>query len=172
MTKPKSANSFHHRFRSEEACVAFLEQVRWNGEPVCPRCGCLRVYRITTRKNYSCSGCRRTFTVRYGTIFEDSKLPLQTWFTAVWLVTTARAGISSIELGEKLGISQQAAWFVLHRIQYCADYGSAQMKRVSPLTLDMTFDEFMAKAVLVPSPAAAKRTPLASPPGPGVAWGS
>lgn len=118
----KSAISFHRRFRSEEACTAFLEQARWNGEPVCPRCGCVRCYRIATRKNYKCAGCRRNFTVRHGTIFEDSKLPLLTWFSAIWLVTTARAGISSVELGEKLGISQPAAWFVLHRIQYAASY--------------------------------------------------
>ncbi len=120
----KSAVSFHRRFRSEEACAEFLEEVRWNGEPVCPRCGCVRCYRIATRNCYKCSGCRRNFTVRHGTIFEDSKLSLLTWFSAVWHVTTARAGISSIELGEKVGISQKSAWFVLHRIQYVAAYGT------------------------------------------------
>jgi len=110
--------NFHRRFTSEASCTAYLEAIRWNGEPVCPRCGCVRCHKITTRNNYKCAGCRRTFTVRNGTIFEDSKLPLMKWFEAVWLVTTARAGIYSIELGEKLCISQKSAWFVLQRIQY------------------------------------------------------
>src|SRR5262245_21097362 len=97
----KSTISFYRRFRSDESCIAFLEQVRWNGEPVCPRCGCVRCYYIKTRQRYKCAGCRKPFTVRYGTIFEDSKLPLLTWFTAIYLVTTTRSGISSVELGEK-----------------------------------------------------------------------
>src|SRR5947209_1982540 len=148
-----SVISFQRRFRSEETCVAFLEQVRWNGEPVCPRCGCVRCYACKTRKNYKCAWCRRTFTVRNGTLIEDSKLSLLTWFNAIWLVTTAKAGISSIELGEKLGISQPSAWFVLHRIQFAVSFGSIQAQvsgvikkaHVSPLKVKMTFDELIQK---------------------------
>lgn len=135
--KTPSLLSFHSRFPSEDACVSYLEAARWKGKPACPRCGCVKTYRIATRKNYKCAGCRRNFTVRHGTIFEDSKLPLRTWFLAIWLVTTSRPGVSSVELAEKLSVTQKTAWFVLQRIQYAVSHESFQ----KPLSGDVEMDD-------------------------------
>lgn len=102
---------------SESECIQHLEQERWHGEPICPRCGCIRCYRIRTRKIYKCPGCRRTFTIRHGTIFEDSQLPLTTWFKAIYL---AKRRISSVDLANRLDVPQKTAWFMLQRIKAVA----------------------------------------------------
>lgn len=132
-----TASAFRRRFPSEAACIAYLEKVRWDGEPACHRCGCVRVYRYPARKNYVCAGCRRSFTARNGTIFEDSKLPLLTWFEAIYLVTTSRPGVSSVELAERLGTTQKTAWFVLQRIQYAVRHQDF----AKPLSGDVEMDD-------------------------------
>ena len=115
-------------FQDEKTCYEFLEQQIWGGIPACPHCGSIHVY---TRKNrsknpakvdvneYKCAekGCNVNFTATVGTIFESSKLPLRTWFAAIWLTTTTSKGISSANLAKQLGITQKSAWFVLSRIR-------------------------------------------------------
>lgn len=127
--KFKSLIELCRYFKDEKTCFDFLEQQIWaNGQPACPHCGSLHVY---TRKNrsknpakegvreYKCAekGCNKNFTSTVGTIFEGSKLPLQTWFCAIWLCTTSSKGISSHNLAKQLGITQKSAWFVLSRIR-------------------------------------------------------
>lgn len=128
-------------FKDEATCYDFLENQIWlDGEPACPHCGSTHVYvRKNRSKNpakkgvreYKCAekGCNRNFTSTVGTIFEGSKLPLQTWFAAIWLCTTTSKGISSVNLAEQLGITQKTAWFVLSRIR-------EMLKDVSPQMLD------------------------------------
>ena len=115
-------------FKDEKTCYEFLEQQIWGGTPACPHCGSIHVY---TRKHrsknpakvgvneYKCAekGCNVNFTATVGTIFESSKLPLRTWFAAIWLATTTSKGISSANLAKQLGITQKTAWFVLSRIR-------------------------------------------------------
>lgn len=137
MVKRSTISSFHSRFATEDACIAYLEQKRWNGSPVCPRCEHAKVYRSSTRKNYKCGKCRRTFTVRNGTIFEDSKMPLKLWFTAIYQLTTTKAGVSSLELADRLDITQKTAWFMLQRIQYAITHKSF----LKPLSGTVEVDE-------------------------------
>lgn len=115
-------------FKDEKVCHDFLAQQLWGGTPACPHCGSIHVY---TRKNrskklaelgipeYKCAekGCNQNFTVKVGTIFESSKLDLQTWFAAIWLCATTSKGISSANLAKQLSITQKTAWFVLSRIR-------------------------------------------------------
>ncbi len=127
--KFKSLIELCRYFKDEKTCFDFLEQQIWvDGQAACPHCGSLHVY---TRKNrsknpakegvreYKCAekGCNKNFTSTVGTIFEGSKLPLQTWFCAIWLCTTSSKGISSHNLAKQLGITQKSAWFVLSRIR-------------------------------------------------------
>lgn len=73
---------------------------------------------VRTRRNWNCRGYKKQFSVKVGTIFEHSPLPLSTWLPAVWLITNAKNGTSSCELARALGVTQKTAWFMLHRIRH------------------------------------------------------
>lgn len=104
-------------FKEESTCIEYYEQIRWNGKPVCPHCGSERTYK--TNRGHKCANneCYKKFTVKVGTIFHGSKIPLRTWFASIFLATTHKKGISSVQLAIDLGITQKTAWFVLHRIR-------------------------------------------------------
>jgi transposase-like protein len=104
-------------FPDEPAARTYLEGRRWPNGAVCP--ACQEAKRITTRKNgfYRCNACKTDFTVRTGTIFERSHIPLHRWIYAMYLLMTARKGVSSLQLGKEIGVTQKSAWFVLHRIR-------------------------------------------------------
>ncbi len=93
-------------------------QLRWPGGNVtCPRCGQAKHSFIKTRKLWFCYVCKKQFTLKVGTIFEDSPLSLEKWMTAVWILANCKNGVSSYELSRTLGIAQTSAWFMLHRIR-------------------------------------------------------
>lgn len=108
---------------SEKACREHLEQLRWNGEPICPHCGSQRDnhYKILTRGEdkgrYKCKDCRLPFSVTIGTIFEKSTIPLEKWFRAVYLFTINKKGISTRQLEKTIGVTQKTAWFMLSRLR-------------------------------------------------------
>lgn len=104
-------------FSDEYTCKQHLAQIRWKGTPVCPRCGCQKSY-LFKSGDYKCAGCRKKFTVRLGTIFEDSPIPLRKWFVAIYLLTSHKKGISSCQLAKDIAVSQKSAWFMLHRVRY------------------------------------------------------
>jgi len=104
-------------FQDDATCRQYLEQQRWNGNVECPFCACTKVYKTT--RGYKCADkfCAKKFTVTVGTIFENSKIDLRTWFAAIYLCTSSKKGVSSLQLHRQLGITQKSAWFVLHRIR-------------------------------------------------------
>jgi transposase-like protein len=104
-------------FPDQEAARKYLEATMWPHGPVCPECGCLD--RITARKDgfYRCNPCKHDFTIRTGTIFGRSHIPLHKWIYAMYLLMTARKGISSLQLSKEIGIAQSSAWFMLSRIR-------------------------------------------------------
>ncbi len=113
-------------FADEEAARKFLEAQRWLNGPVCPRCGSTRAHALTPREGskrpvrkgvYFCGGCRKQFTVRIGTIFEDSHIPLNKWLIAFHLMSSSKKGVSSMQLHRELGITLKSAWFLSHRIR-------------------------------------------------------
>ncbi len=98
----------------------YLERRRWNGKPVCPGCGGHE--RVTTRRGkrigrYRCRDCDEEFTIRTGTIFERSHVPLHKWVYAMYLVVTARKGVSSLQMSKEIGVTQKTAWFMLQRLR-------------------------------------------------------
>ena len=108
-------------FPSEETCIIHLEKLRWPKGIICPLCGCYRKFhRIARGSLYKCADCQKSFSVRKGTIFEESRLPLRKWFAASWLITTHRKGISSCQLARELGVTQKTAWFMLGRLREVA----------------------------------------------------
>lgn len=105
-------------FREETTCMEFLAKQRWGNIPCCPKCGSVGAYVIEKGKRFKCkNGCGSKFSVTVGTVFENTKIPLRTWFAAIYLATAHKKGISSLQLHRDLGITQKTAWFMLHRIR-------------------------------------------------------
>lgn len=105
------------KFGSEDKCHAYLERLRWPEGVRCPRCDSDKISRIKKRRQFDCDECRYQFSVRVGTIFHDSKLPLWKWFLAVYMICQSKKGISSNQLKRMLGVSYKTAWFLTQRIR-------------------------------------------------------
>ncbi len=131
-------------YADEENCIRQMIAARWKNGICCPRCGDMAVTRLRrisrkqTRTIWKCNGCKKQFSVKVGTIFEDSPLPLSKWLVAVWLITAAKNGISSCELHRAIGVTQKTAWFMLHRIREAIATGSAELFN-GPVEADETF---------------------------------
>jgi transposase-like protein len=111
---------FYKKFPNEQACRDYLQKARWGNSVTCPKCGVVdgKIYRLKDSRLLKCATCRQPFSVRVGTVFEDSAIPLQSWFLAIYLCTSLKKGISSVQLAKYLGITQKSAWHMLHRIRH------------------------------------------------------
>lgn len=108
---------FKKHFKNEETCKRFFEKMRFRSGDFCSHCGFASIYRFKNDKRYRCAGCKKDFTVKIGTVFAESKIPLRRWFIAIYLLTTCRKGISSVQLAKQVGVTQKTAWFMDHRIR-------------------------------------------------------
>jgi len=120
MPEPTTLIEAVRHFSDLQVCHDYMVGLKWpDGRIVCPKCGADRVGEIKSRRLLQCKakGCRKQFSAKVGTIFEDSPLGLDKWFVAVWCVANAKNGISSCELARALGVTQRTAWFMLHRIR-------------------------------------------------------
>jgi len=105
-------------FQERKTCIDYLTQLRWNGKPTCAFCGHDHVYELKGKfKRYKCAACRKQFTALKGTIFEKSTVPLSKWFMTIFIMTTHRKGISSVQVSRDIGVTQKTAWFMLQRIR-------------------------------------------------------
>lgn len=128
-------------FNNEQVCRDYLELVRWNGELECPYegCNCKKVFKFKNGKVFKCSACKRQYSVRVGTIFEDSKIPLQKWYAAIYLITSHKKGISSLQLSRDLGITQKSSWYLLHRVRHSLGMDASTDKLSGIVEADETF---------------------------------
>ncbi len=128
-------------FKNEQICRDYLETIRWNGKITCPYSTCQhdRVFKYTDGKRYKCAKCQKQFSVKVGTIFEDSKIPLQKWFAAIYLITSHKKGISSLQLHRDLGVTQKTAWFMLHRVRHSLSLNCGTQKLSGVIEADETF---------------------------------
>ena len=124
-------------FSDEKKCVDHFRAVRWPNGVVCPHCGSAEVYDLANG-THKCKQkeCALKFSVRYDTIFEDSKLPLQKWFMAIYLITSHKKGISSCQLARDIKVTQKSAWHMLHRIR-----AAIEVDRTEPMTGTVEIDE-------------------------------
>lgn len=113
----KSLPQLFDYFKDEETCLKYWEKIRWNGNITCPHCGAGKPYH--TNRGYKCTNveCQKKFSALVYSIFENTKIPLRTWFAAIYLCTAHKKGISSLQLSRDLNIHQKSAWFVLQRIR-------------------------------------------------------
>lgn len=121
-TWPETLQEAIRYFADTDVCFQTAVDMRWKGGPVtCPTCGSPDVHLIATRKVWRCKAkpahARTQFSVRVGTVMEDSPISLDKWMCAMWLISSAKNGISSYEIGRALGLTQKTAWFLLHRIR-------------------------------------------------------
>ena len=116
--KTISSGDFFKLFPDNETARKHLEKQRWDKRPICVFCA--QANRVQKRKRvgfYRCGHCKKDFTVRSGTIFAKSNVGLDVWFYAIYLIMTARKGVSSLQLSKKLGVTQKTAWHMVHRIR-------------------------------------------------------
>lgn len=128
MSKPKalptSLLEAVRYFADADVCVEFVAGLRWANGPVCPSCRGVEHSYLATRRIWKCKGCKRQFSVKVGTIFEDSPIGFDKWLPAIWLIANSKNGISSHELGRAINVTQKTAWFILHRIRLAMQTGS------------------------------------------------
>ena len=109
---------FQKNFNDEQACRNWLAEKRWGKDnAICPHCKSNNHYKYEDGRLFKCADCKKQYTVRIGTIFEDSRIPLVKWFIAIYLFSTMKKGMSSIQLAKYIEITQKSAWFMLQRIR-------------------------------------------------------
>lgn len=133
-------------FHNEEAAYEFVESRLWPSGPVCPHCGCVeRISKMGGKSTrigaYKCYNCRKPFTVKVGTIFESSHIPMRLWLQAIFLISSSKKGISANQLHRTLGITLKSAWFMSHRIREAMRSGdfSPFGSEGGPVEVDETF---------------------------------
>lgn len=104
-------------FKDERACLKAFEATRFRNGEYCPHCGNTAIYRFGDRKRFRCAECKEDFTIKTGTVFGESKVPLRKWFIAIYVLTTCRKQISSSYLAKQVGVTQKTARFMDHRIR-------------------------------------------------------
>jgi transposase-like protein len=118
MKAPKTLQQAIVYFSDPQRAFEYAMKLRWpDGKVVCPRCESGENYFIKTRRIWLCRGCNKQFTLKVGTIFEDSALGLDKWMTGFWMLCNCKNGVSSMELHRTLGITQKSAWFMLQRLR-------------------------------------------------------
>lgn len=108
-------------FRTEEICVKFLKSILWVNGAKCPHCGGCEImeYKSDFKRN-RCKSCKKDFSIKAGTIFEDSNIPLKKWFIAMYIFNAHKKGISSVQLAKDISITQKSAWFILQRLRHAS----------------------------------------------------
>ena len=129
--KGLSEAEFRQRFGTEEACREALFQMRWRKGLSCPGCGHRGFCALKTRKLFQCNRCKKQVRLMAGTVFQDTKLPLTTWFAAIYHLTQSKGGISSIELGRRLGVKQGTAWLMKHKLMRAMAAREAEKPKLS-----------------------------------------
>jgi len=138
LTVPKTLLEAVKIYSDPKACFDLMVEIRWPKGVTCPRCSSDRVTLFSNRPMFKCNACKKQFSVKVGTIFEDSPLGLDKWLPALWLLANCKNGVSSCEVARDLGVTQKTAWFMLHRIRHAIKQGSIE-KMSGPVEADETF---------------------------------
>lgn len=137
-TEFKSIIDLVNKFPNEQSCIDYLANLRWVNGIVSPFDETSKVY-VCKGNKYRCKNTGKYFNVRTGTMFDDTKLPLQKWFMAIYLMASHKKGISSYQLARDLGITQKSTWFMLHRIRYSFGHENVQPILKGTVEIDETY---------------------------------
>src|SRR5689334_11341556 len=144
LTTPKTLTEAVVYFQNPDNCISYLVARRWpNSVVICPTCGSDKVGYIASRRMFQCKTRhpKAQFSVKLGTIFEDSPLGLDKWLPAMWMIASNRNGISSWELHRAIGVTQKTAWFMLHRIRLAMQDESNGGKLAGEVEVDERSEE-------------------------------
>src|SRR5580658_8569668 len=126
-------------FSDPQICLQVVAGAKWGTRgPVCPKCDSKRLSFLKTRLMWKCLDCQKQFSVKIGTIFEDSPVGLDKWLCAMWMLANCKNGVSSYEVGRALEVTQKTAWFMLHRIRFAQHHGTIN-KMTGTVEADETF---------------------------------
>src|SRR5687768_5437573 len=131
----KSILDLLNTFPTEQHCIDHLERLRWNGIVVSPFDPESKVYKCAGNR-YKCKNTGKYFNVKVGTIFEDTKIPLQKWFMALYIFSSHKKGISSHQLAKDIDVMQKTAWFLLHRLRYAFEHPNFQSTLSNTVEID------------------------------------
>lgn len=140
MKHPETLIEAVRYFSNPDTCIEHVAALRWPHGVACPTCGRVDVSYLEKQKRWQCKSrhAKRQFSVKIGTIFEDSPLGLDKWLPAVWMIVNAKNGVSSYEIARALGVTQKTAWFMDHRIRAAMEYGTFD-KLDDPVEADETY---------------------------------
>jgi transposase-like protein len=125
-------------FSDPDNCLEFMVSIRWPDGVTCPQCASGRLSFLKTRRIWKCLDCKRQFSAKVGTIFEDSPLGLDRWLPCLWMIANCKNGVSSYEIARALDVTQKTAWFMLHRIRLAMQTDTFQ-KFGGEVEVDETF---------------------------------
>src|ERR1035438_710883 len=140
-TEPESLQEAILYFSNPDNCVDYLAVRRWPNGVICPTCGSDKVKFRANRRTWTCSKhhAKREFSIKVGTVMEDSAIPLDKWLTTAWLITNCKNGISSYEIAKDVKVTQKSAWFMLHRIRLVMQDETLGSKLNGEVEVDETF---------------------------------
>ncbi|MDQ3258321.1 MAG: IS1595 family transposase [Acidobacteriota bacterium] len=141
MMNPKTLQEAIIYFADADNCLNYLVARRWPNGVICPTCGRDDVTFLAKQRKWQCKSAHshRQFTIKIGTIFEDSPLGLDKWLTAIWMITNCKNGVSSYEVHRAIGVTQKTAWFMVHRIRLAMQMGSFDKKMGGQVEADETY---------------------------------
>ncbi|MGC2109892.1 MAG: IS1595 family transposase [Candidatus Korobacteraceae bacterium] len=139
MESPQTLQQAIQHFTDEQVCIDAVAAMRWPEGVECPHCDAKQPYYLKTQKRWKCRMCRKQFSVKVGTIFEDSPVSLCKWLPALWMIVSDKNGISSWELHRALGVTQKTAWFMLHRLRLAMRHNSIRKLDGGPVEVDETY---------------------------------
>lgn len=128
--------TFHELFPDDQACLKFLTEQRWPDGVCCLYCGSYSIYNIERRSIYECKDCHKQFSAKTGTPFERSRIPLRKWFRALYRLTSDPRGVTSIQIGKSIGVTQKTAWHMMHKLR---DVMGSDFKLMGSVEIDETY---------------------------------
>ena len=137
--KPPTLCEVLREFGNDESCRSYLEALRWPHKVTCPRCDSDKMSRVRERKVFDCDSCRYQFSVIVGTIFQDTKLPLPTWFAVTYLMCESRKGMSANQIKRMIGGSYKTSWYLCHRIRAAMKDAQPSPKLDGIIEMDETY---------------------------------
>lgn len=130
---------FTNVFKDEQTCIDYLTQMRWNGNIACPHCENKEYYKFKDNKTYKCKSCKLKFNVKTKSIFENSNAPLSKWLMAIYLCSSLKSGINSVNLAKAIGVTQSTSWFMLHRLRLVFENQQVKMFSGGIIEMDETY---------------------------------
>lgn len=123
----------------EQSCIKYFTAIRWQHGEYCPYCNCEKIYHFSDNKTHKCATCKKRFSIKVGTIFDDSKIPLRKWFLAIFMMTTHKKGLSSLQLARDIKVTQKTAWFMMHRIREATQLEPFRQQLNGTIEVDETY---------------------------------